>query len=91
MKELINELIEENKKILHTYPDIENNLRSSAGHRYMFNKEIINKLKNLLLHNVIQQRELLLAYDDWHFKNEQYHSLSREEIIDNYLKANNCC
>ena len=51
----------------------------------------VNKLeKQLRIGVVSQQRELLLAYDDWHFLNEQYHSLSREEIVDKYLEANNC-
>jgi len=38
---------------------------------------------------VSQQRELLLDYDDWHYENKQYHSLSREQIVDKYLQPNN--
>jgi hypothetical protein len=52
MKNLVKELIKENKKILHTYPNIEDNLRTSAGHRYMFNKEIIRKLELLIIADV---------------------------------------
>lgn len=51
MKNLVKELIKENKNILHTYPNIEDNLRTSAGHRYMFNKEIIRKLELLIISN----------------------------------------
>ena len=59
MKNLVKELIKENKNILHTYPNIKDNLRTSAGHRYMFNKEMISKLELLIIANVSQQRELL--------------------------------
>ena len=88
MKNLVKELIKENKNILHTYPNIKDNLRTSAGHRYMFNKEMISKLELLIIANVSQQRELLIAYED--YLNEYHTKEDRIKQVDKYLKANNC-
>jgi len=86
MKNLVKELIKENKNILHTYPNIKDNLRTSAGHRYMFNKEMISKLELLIIANVSQQRELLLAYAKYHNKNFEYEKVY-DVMIDKYLDS----
>ena len=75
MKNLVKELIKENEKILHTYPNIDYNLKTSAGHRYMFNKEIIGKLELLIIADVSQQRELL----EW-LSDELYFNIHKDEI-----------
>tara|TARA_R110001606_G_scaffold23166_1_gene78210 strand:- start:92 stop:361 length:270 start_codon:yes stop_codon:yes gene_type:complete len=87
MKNLVKELIKENEKILHTYPNIDYNLKTSAGHRYMFNKEIIGKLELLIIADVSQQRELLKAYAELIQKYYTNHFFDDaiEESIDQFL------
>ena len=87
MKNLVKELIKENEKILHTYPNIDYNLKTSAGHRYMFNKEIIGKLELLIIADVSQQRELLKAYAELIQKYYTNHFFDDaiEESIDRFL------
>ena len=45
-------------------------------------------VKNLSLSGVSQQRELLLAYED--YLNEYHTKEDRIKQVDKYLKANNC-
>jgi hypothetical protein len=81
MKNLFKELIKENKNILHTYPNIKDNLRTSAGHRYMFNKEMISKLELLIIANVSNRRELLIAtLHGWQDYKDQ--GISIEDYVD---------
>jgi hypothetical protein len=48
MEGLIIELELENKKILEIYPNVEIDFKgSSSEHRYMFNKEMISKIKKI--------------------------------------------
>ena len=88
MKNLLKELIEENVNILHTYPSIEDNLRTSAGHRYMFNKEIISKLKLLIITDVSQQRELFYNFITWYNAktNKSKDKMIYTDTIEEYLK-----
>ena len=89
MKNLVKELIKENKNILHTYPNIKDNLRTSAGHRYMFNKEMISKLELLIIANVSQHRELLIDFSKKIMFGEDWTPpLPYEQMVDDYLKGN---
>jgi hypothetical protein len=46
---IIKDLENENEKILYSYPEVEINFkRSSAEYRYLFNKEMIKKLSNIM-------------------------------------------
>tara|TARA_R110000823_G_scaffold276323_1_gene394929 strand:+ start:1334 stop:1603 length:270 start_codon:yes stop_codon:yes gene_type:complete len=86
MKNLVKELIKENEKILHTYPNIDYNLKTSAGHRYMFNKEIIGKLELLIIADVSQRSELLSRFLVQYNQNKL--TSSDEMDIDLFLNDN---
>jgi CO dehydrogenase/acetyl-CoA synthase beta subunit len=87
MKNLFKELIKENKNILHTYPNIKDNLRTSAGHRYMFNKEMISKLELLIIAEVSQQREILNDFvSKYNASTEKFEGIS-EDSVDCYFKG----
>jgi CO dehydrogenase/acetyl-CoA synthase beta subunit len=87
MKNLFKELIKENKNILHTYPNIKDNLRTSAGHRYMFNKEMISKLELLIIAEVSQKRELLNDFvSKYNASTEKFEGIS-EDSVDCYFKG----
>jgi CO dehydrogenase/acetyl-CoA synthase beta subunit len=87
MKNLVKELIKENKNILHTYPNIKDNLRTSAGHRYMFNKEMISKLELLIIAEVSQQREILNDFvSKYNASTEKFEGIS-EDSVDCYFKG----
>jgi CO dehydrogenase/acetyl-CoA synthase beta subunit len=87
MENLFKELIKENKNILHTYPNIKDNLRTSAGHRYMFNKEMISKLELLIIAEVSQQREILNDFvSKYNASTEKFEGIS-EDSVDCYFKG----
>tara|TARA_R110000787_G_scaffold159287_1_gene273046 strand:+ start:486 stop:758 length:273 start_codon:yes stop_codon:yes gene_type:complete len=87
-KEIIDKINNNLIMLVEGFDDAERDYGYDMANEKHYVSELIELVKNLSLSGVSQQRELLLAYED--YLNEYHTKEDRIKQVDKYLKANNC-